>query len=138
MLLISSLTVCGQFTPQRLVINGKSGVFLTPEEERAVLSALVELRYCSNSAILKDSIIYQMEKSIEDKKLEINLLTSENNKHIEDAKSYAKSYNLLLEEYNEMTGEYVNLKLKYSKSINWNIGLACSTLLLGTLFIITR
>jgi hypothetical protein len=137
-LLISSLTVCGQFTPQRLVINGQSGVFLTPEQERAVLTAMVDLRYYSKGVSLRDSIILDSEKRIGDKNLEIKLLTSSYNKCITDAKTYVKDYNLLIEEYNEINGEYINLKLKHSKSINWNIGLACSTLLLGTLLVITN
>jgi len=135
---MSSLTVCGPFTPQRLVINGQSGVFLTPEQERAVLTAMVDLRYYSKGVSLRDSIILDSEKRIGDKNLEIKLLTSSYNKCIADAKTYVKDYNLLIEEYNEINGEYINLKLKHSKSINWNIGLACSTLLLGTLLVITN
>jgi hypothetical protein len=135
---MSSLTVCGQFTPQRLVINGQSGVFLTPEQERAVLTAMVDLRYYSKGVSLRDSIILDSEKRIGDKNLELKLLTSSYNKCIADAKTYVKDYNLLIEEYNKINGEYINLKLKHSKSINWNIGLACSTLLLGTLLVITN
>jgi len=135
---MSSLTVCGQFTPQRLVINGQSGVFLTPEQERAVLTAMVDLRYYSKGVSLRDSIILDSEKRIGDKNLELKLLTSSYNKCIGDAKTYVKDYNLLIEEYNKINGEYINLKLKHSKSINWNIGLACSTLLLGTLLVITN
>ena len=138
MLLISSLTVFGQYTPQRLVINGQKGIFLSEAEERAVLSALVELRYCSKSNTLKDSIIIATEKSVVDKKFEINLLTTKYHESLKDAEKYAKDYNLLLEEYNEINGEYINLKLKQSKTISWTIGLACSTLLLGTLLIVTN
>jgi hypothetical protein len=135
---MSSLTVCGQFTPQRLVINGQSGVFLTPEQERAVLTAMVDLRYYSKGVSLRDSIILDSEKRIGDKNLEIKLLTSSYNKCIDDAKTYVKDYNLLIEEYNEIAGDNIELKIKNSKSLNWNIGLSCSTLLLGALLILTN
>ena len=138
MLLISSLTVFGQFTPQRLVINGQKGIFLSEAEERAVLSALVELRYCSNSTILKDSIIMDFEKRVYDKNLEINLLTTKYNNSITDAKLYAKDRNLLLEEYNELGQHNMELNAKLNTSVKWNIGLGASVLLLGTLLILTN
>jgi hypothetical protein len=132
------LTVFGQFTPQRLVINGQNGIFLNPEQEKAVIKSLIDLRYYSKGVVLRDSIIIDLEKRVVDKNFEIDLLTTKYNNSITDAKTYAKNHNLLLEEYNEINGEYVALKLKHSKSINWNIGLACSTLLLGTLLILTN
>lgn len=135
---MSSLTVFGQFTPQRLIINGKPGIFLTPEQEKSLLDAMIDYKYCSSSILLKDSIIFELNKSIKDKNFEINLLTSEYNKCIGDAKTYVKNYNLLLEEYNEVAGENIELKIKNSKSLNWNIGLGCSTLLLGVLLILTN
>lgn len=138
MLLISSLTVFGQFTPQRLVINGQKGIFLSEAEERAVLSALVELRYCSNSIVLKDSIILDLEKRVDDKNLEINLLTTKYNNSITDAKLYAKDRNLLLEEYNELGQHNMELNAKLNTSVKWNIGLGASVLLLGTLLILTN
>ena len=137
-LLISSLTVFGQFTPQRLVINGQSGVFLTPEQEKAVIKSLIDLRYYSKGIVLRDSIILDLEKRVGDKKLEINLLTSKYNNCITDAKSYAKNYNDLLEAYNKLDQEHNVLKITHSKSINWNIGLGCSTLILGLLLILTN
>ena len=135
---MSSLTVFGQFTPQRLTINGKPGIFLTPEQEKSLLDAMIDYKYCSSSILLKDSIIFELNKSIKDKNFEINLLTLEYNKCIGDAKTYVKEYNLLLEEYNEVAGENIELKIKNSKSLNWNIGLGCSTLLLGVLLILTN
>lgn len=138
MLLISSLTVSGQFAPQRLVINGQKGIFLSEAEERAVLSALVELRYYSNSAAIKDSIIFDMSKSIGDKNFEINLLTTKYNESISDAKKYAKDYNLLIEEYNELGAHNIELNAKLNSSLKWNIGLGASVLLLGTLLILTN
>lgn len=138
MLLISSLTVFGQFTPQRLVINGQKGIFLSEAEERAVLSALVELRYYSNSVAIKDSIIFDMSKSIGDKNFEINLLTTKYNNSITDAKKYAKDYNLLLEEYNKLGAHNMELNAKLNTSTKWNIGLGASVLLLGTLLILTN
>jgi len=135
---MSSLTVFGQFTPQRLIINGKPGIFLTPEQEKSLLDAMIDYKYCSSSILLKDSIIFELNKSIKDKNFEINLLTLEYNKCIGDAKTYVKEYNLLLEEYNKVAGENIELKIKNSKSINWIIGLSGSTLLLGVLLILTN
>lgn len=132
------MTVFGQFTPQRLVINGQNGIFLNPEQEKAVIKSLIDLRYYSKGIVLRDSVILDLEKRIGDKKLEINLLTSKYNNCITDAKTYAKNHNLLLEEYNELGAHNMELSGKLSKSINWNIGLACSTLLLGTLLVITN
>lgn len=138
MLLISSLTVSGQFTPQRLVINGQKGIFLSEAEERAVLSALVELRYYSNSAAIKDSIIFDMAKSISDKNFEINLLTTKYNESISDAKKYAKDYNDLIEEYNKLGAHNMELNAKLNGSLKWNLRLGASVLLLGTLLILTN
>ena len=138
MLLISNLTVSGQFTPQRLTINGNPGIFLTPVQEKAIISALIDYNYCSKSIVLKDSIILDLNNSINDKNFEINLLTTKYNKCIGDAKTYAKDYNSLLEVHNKLNEDHNVLKLQHSKSINWNIGLGCSTLLLGVLLILTN
>lgn len=132
------MTVFGQFTPQRLVINGNSGVFLTPDQEKAVINSLIDLKYYSKGVLLRDSIILDMAKSINDKNFEIKILTSEYNKCITDAKTYAKNYNDLLEVHNKLQEDHTMLKLQHSKSINWNIGLGCSTLLLGVLLILTN
>jgi hypothetical protein len=137
-LLISSLTVCGQFTPQRLVINGQSGVFLTPVEERAVLTALVDLRYYSKGVILRDSIILDFEKRIVDKNLEIKLLTSKYNDCISGQKELGKKYNSVIEDYNKLVIDNEVLKTKNNIRKNWIMGLACSTLIMGTLLILTN
>jgi hypothetical protein len=137
-LLISNLTVSGQFTPQRLIINGNPGIFLTPAQEKSILNALIDYKYCSKSIVLKDSIILDLNNAIGDKNFEINLLTTKYNKCIGDAKIYAENYNSLLEVHNKLQEEHNVLKLKHSKSINWNIGLGCSTLLLGVLLILTN
>ena len=138
MLLISNLTVSGQFTPQRLTINGNPGVILTPAQEKVLLEALIDYKYCSNSILLKDSIILDLNNAIKDKNFELKLLTTKYNKCIGDAKIYAENYNSLLEVHNKLIEEHNVLKLKHSKSINWNIGLGCSTLILGLLLILTN
>lgn len=138
MLLISSLTVCGQFTPQRLVINGQSGVFLTPVEERAVLTALVDLRYYSKAIILRDSIILDSEKRITDKNLEIKLLTSKYNETVAGCKKLGNTHNALIEDYNKLTLDNEVLKTKNNTYKNCTFGLAISTLVLGTLLILTN
>jgi hypothetical protein len=135
---MSSLTVSGQFTPQRLVINGQSGVFLTPEQERAVLTALVDLRYYSKAVSLKDSIILDSEKRIVDKNLEIKLLTSKYNDCISGQKDLGKKYNGVIEDYNKLVIDNEVLKTKNNTIKNWTFGLACSTLILGTLLILTN
>ena len=138
MLLMSSLTVCGQFTPQRLVINGQSGVFLTPVEERAVLTALVDLRYYSKGVSLRDSIILDSEKRITDKNLEIKLLTTKYNSCITDQKELGKKYNGVIEDYNKLVIDNETLKGKNNIYKNCTFGLAISTLVLGTLLILTN
>jgi len=138
MLLISSLTVFGQFTPQRLVINGQKGIFLLPEQEKAIIKSLIDLRYYSNGIVLRDSIILDLEKRVDDKNLEINLLTTKYNNSITDAKTYAKNHNLLLEEYNELGAYNMQLNNKLNTSTKWNIGLGVSVLVLGTLLILTN
>lgn len=138
MLLMSSLTVFGQFTPQRLVINGQSGVFLTPVEERAVLTALVDLRYYSNAVLLKDSIILDLEKSITDKNVEIKLLTTKYNETVAGCKKLGNTHNALIEDYNKLTLDNETLKSKNNIYKNCTFGLAISTLVLGTLLIVTN
>jgi hypothetical protein len=138
MLLISSLTVCGQFTPQRLVINGQSGVFLTPVEERAVLTALVDLRYYSKGVSLRDSIILDSEKRIGDKNLVIKLLTSKYNETVAGCKKLGNTHNALIEDYNKLTLDNEKLKGKNNTYKNCTFGLAISTLVLGTLLILTN
>jgi hypothetical protein len=135
---MSSLTVCGQFTPQRLVINGQSGVFLTPEQERAVLTALVDLRYYSKGVSLRDSIILDSEKRITDKNLEIKLLTTKYNETVTDCKKLGNNYNTLIEDYNKLVIDNEVLKTKNTTIKNWTFGLAISTLVLGTLLILTN
>ena len=138
MLLMSSLTACGQFTPQRLVINGQSGVFLTPEQERAVLTALVDLRYYSKGVSLRDSIILDSEKRITDKNLEIKLLTTKYNETVAGCKKLGDTHNALIEDYNKLVIDNEVLKTKNTTIKNWTFGLACSTLILGTLLILTN
>jgi hypothetical protein len=135
---MSNLIVCGQFTPQRLVINGQSGVFLTPVEERAVLTALVDLRYYSKGISLRDSIILDFEKRIVDKNLEIKLLTSKYNDCISGQKELGKKYNGLIEDYNKLVIDNEVLKTKNNIRKNWIVGLACSTLIMSTLLILTN
>jgi hypothetical protein len=137
-LLMSSLTVSGQFTPQRLVINGQSGVFLTPEQERAVLTAMVDLRYYSKGVSLRDSIILDFEKRIVDKNLEIKLLTSKYNNCITSQKDLGKKYNGVIEDYNKLVIDNEVLKTKNNIRKNWIIGLAGSTLVFGALLILTN
>jgi len=135
---MSSLTVSGQFTPQRLVINGQSGVFLTPVEERAVLTALVDLRYYSKGVSLRDSIILDSEKRIVDKDLEIKLLTSKYNNCITSQKDLGKKYNGVIEDYNKLVIDNEVLKTKNNIRKNWIIGLSGSTLVFGALLILTN
>jgi hypothetical protein len=122
-LLMSSLTVSGQFTPQRLVINGQSGVFLTPVEERAVLTALVDLRYYSKGVSLRDSIILDSEKRITDKNLEIKLLTTKYNETVAGCKKLGNTHNALIEDYNKLTLDNETLKGKNNIYKNCTSGL---------------
>ena len=68
---MSSVTVYGQLTPQRINYNGNKGIFFTDKQEAVLLKSIVDYDYLQKSIAGKDKIIKTQELRISDKELEI-------------------------------------------------------------------
>lgn len=68
---MSSGTVYGQLTPQRINYNGAKGVFFTDKQEEVLLKSIVDYDYLQKSIARKDEIIKTYELRILDKEYEI-------------------------------------------------------------------
>ena len=68
---MSSGTVYGQLTPQRINYNGNKGIFFTDKQEELLLKSIVDYDYLQKSVTRKDEIIKTYELRILDKELEI-------------------------------------------------------------------
>ena len=68
---MSSVTVYGQLTPQRINWNGNKGIFFTDQQEEILLKSIVDYDYLQKSIARKDEIIKTYELRISDKELEI-------------------------------------------------------------------
>ena len=68
---MSSVTVYGQLTPQRINWNGNKGIFFTDKQEEILLKSIVDYDYLQKSIARKDEIIKTYELRISDKELEI-------------------------------------------------------------------
>ena len=68
---MSSGTVYGQLTPQRINYNGNKGIFFTDKQEEVLLKSIVDYDYLQKSIAGKDQIIKTQELRILDKELEI-------------------------------------------------------------------
>jgi len=68
---MSSVTVYGQLTPQRINYNGTKGVFFTDKQEELLLKSIVDYDYLQKSIAGKDQIIQTQELRILDKEYEI-------------------------------------------------------------------
>lgn len=68
---MSSVTVYGQLTPQRINYNGAKGIFFTDQQEELLLKSIVDYDYLQKSIARKDEIIKTQELRISDKELEI-------------------------------------------------------------------
>lgn len=68
---MSSGTVYGQLTPQRINYNGNKGIFFTDKQEELLLKSIVDYDYLQKSIAGKDQIIKTYELRILDKELEI-------------------------------------------------------------------
>lgn len=68
---MSSVTVYGQLTPQRINWNGNKGIFFTDKQEELLLKSIVDYDYLQKSIAGKDQIIKTYELRILDKELEI-------------------------------------------------------------------
>jgi hypothetical protein len=69
--MMSSGTVYGQLTPQRINYNGNKGIFFTDKQEELLLKSIVDYDYLQKSVASKDKIIKTQELRISDKELEI-------------------------------------------------------------------
>ena len=69
--MMSSGTVYGQLTPQRINYNGNKGIFFTDKQEELLLKSIVDYDYLQKSIAGKDKIIKTQELRILDKELEI-------------------------------------------------------------------
>jgi hypothetical protein len=69
--MMSSGTVFGQLTPQRINYNGTKGIFFTDKQEELLLKSIVDYDYLQKSIAGKDKIIKTQELRISDKELEI-------------------------------------------------------------------
>jgi len=69
--MMSSGTVYGQLTPQRINYNGNKGIFFTDKQEELLLKSIVDYDYLQKSVTRKDEIIKTYELRILDKELEI-------------------------------------------------------------------
>ena len=68
---MSSVTVYGQLTPQRINYNGNKGIFFTDKQEELLLKSIVDYDYLQKSIAGKDQIIKTYELRILDKEFEI-------------------------------------------------------------------
>ena len=68
---MSSGTVYGQLTPQRINWNGAKGIFFTDQQEELLLKSIVDYDYLQKSIARKDEIIKTQELRILDKEYEI-------------------------------------------------------------------
>lgn len=68
---MSSGTVYGQLTPQRINWNGAKGIFFTDQQEELLLKSIVDYDYLQKSIAGKDQIIKTQELRILDKEFEI-------------------------------------------------------------------
>lgn len=69
--MMSSVTVYGQLTPQRINYNGNKGIFFTDKQEELLLKSIVDYDYLQKSIAGKDKIIKTQELRILDKEFEI-------------------------------------------------------------------
>ena len=69
--MMSSVTVYGQLTPQRINYNGNKGIFFTDKQEELLLKSIVDYDYLQKSVASKNQIIKTYELRISDKELEI-------------------------------------------------------------------
>ena len=68
---MSSVTVYGQLTPQRINYNGNKGIFFTDKQEELLLKSIVDYDYLQKSIARKDEVIKTYELRVLDKEFEI-------------------------------------------------------------------
>ena len=136
--MMSSGTVYGQLTPQRINYNGNKGIFFTDKQEELLLKSIVDYDYLQKSIAGKDKIIKTYELRILDKELEIKkvggYLDAANQRTTEclDRNFVLQSDLVIARDSIEITQG----KLHTSRRNNWIFG-GISVFLFSTLVLIT-
>ena len=136
--MMSSGTVYGQLTPQRINYNGNKGIFFTDKQEEFLLKSIVDYDYLQKSIAGKDQIIKTYELRILDKELEIKkvggYLDAANQRTTEclDRNFVLQSDLVIARDSIEITQG----KLHTSRRNNWIFG-GISVFLFSTLVLIT-
>lgn len=136
--MMSSGTVYGQLTPQRINYNGNKGIFFTDKQEEFLLKSIVDYDYLQKSIAGKDQIIKTQELRILDKELEIKkvggYLDAANQRTTEclDRNFVLQSDLVIARDSIEITQG----KLHTSRRNNWIFG-GISVFLFSTLVLIT-
>lgn len=136
--MMSSVTVYGQLTPQRINYNGAKGIFFTDKQEELLLKSIVDYDYLQKSIAGKDQIIKTYELRILDKELEIKkvggYLDAANQRTTEclDRNFVLQSDLVVARDSIEITQG----KLHTSRRNNWIFG-GISVFLFSTLVLIT-
>ena len=136
--MMSSGTVYGQLTPQRINYNGNKGIFFTDKQEELLLKSIVDYDYLQKSIARKDEVIKIYELRFLDKEFEIKkmagYLDAANQRTTEclDRNFILQSNLVVARDSIEITQG----KLHTSRRNNWIFG-GISVFLLG-IFIITN
>ena len=136
--MMSSVTVYGQLTPQRINYNGNKGIFFTDKQEELLLKSIVDYDYLQKSVARKDEVIKIYELRFLDKEFEIKkmagYLDAANQRTTEclDRNFILQSNLVVARDSIEITQG----KLHTSRRNNWIFG-GISVFLLG-IFIITN
>jgi hypothetical protein len=136
--MMSSGTVYGQLTPQRINYNGNKGIFFTDKQEELLLKSIVDYDYLQKSVARKDEVIKIYELRVLDKEFEIKkmagYLDAANQRTTEclDRNFVLQSDLVVARDSIEITQG----KLHTSRRNNWIFG-GISVFLLG-IFIITN
>ena len=121
---MSSVTVFGQLTPQRINYNGTKGIFFTDKQEEILLKSIVDYDYLQKSIARKDEIIKTYELRILDKEYEIkkaeDLLAKENKRTTDclDHNAELQSYLVEARDSLQTSQDYLGI----AKRNNWIFG----------------
>lgn len=134
---MSSVTVYGQLTPQRINYNGAKGIFFTDKQEELLLKSIVDYDYLQKSIARKDEIIKTYELRILDKEYEIKKadeqITKANQRTTDCLDRNAELYATVAETRDSLY--ILEGKLSSAKRNNWIFG-GISVFLLGTITLI--
>jgi hypothetical protein len=136
--MMSSVTVYGQLTPQRIKYNDTKGIFFTDKQEEILLKSIVDYDYLQKSIARKDEIIKTYELRIVDKDYEIkkaaDQLVKANERTTDCLDHNAELQSYLVETRDSLHTSQNNLGL--AKRNNWIFGGV--SLFLLTLLIVTN